>query len=86
MGTPFFSVLYVTFFYVLKKERYVLLQTTENNERTLRSFAMNGKERKECSILLQRTEKNGTFFLKERKEQNVLLKKTEKNGKNGTFC
>ena len=27
LGTPFFSVRYVTFFYVLKKERYVLFRS-----------------------------------------------------------
>ena len=54
------------------------LKEWKRMERTERSFEKNGKERKERSVLLKRTEKNGTFF---RKEQ----KRTEKNGKNGTF-
>ena len=40
----------------------------KNGKKTFHSFSKNGKERKECSILFKRTEKNaknGTF-LKER--------------------
>ena len=66
LGTPFFSVRYVTFFSVLKKERSVLfrsflefLVTYETQKNVLfRSFLKNGKERKELNVLLQRTEKN----------------------------
>ena len=42
----------------------------KNGKRTFRSFKKNGKERKECSVLFKRSEKNAknrTFFLKERK-------------------
>ena len=38
-------------------------------KRTQRSFAKNGKERKECNVLLQRTEKNARMFRSIAKER-----------------
>ena len=78
LGTPFFSVQNVPFFFVLKRERYVLF-------RSFLEFIETQKERKERNVLLQRTEKNGKnapFFLKERKrtrERFVLLQKEREN-------
>ena len=52
LGTPFFSVRYVTFFYVLKGERYILFRSfssigdLSDPKRTLRSFPFFSKERK----------------------------------------
>ena len=68
LGTPFFSVRYVTFFYVLKRECYVLFrslvtyQTPKERYVLFRSFLKNGKEREERYVLLQRTEKNRRTF------------------------
>ena len=80
LGTPFFSVRYVTFFSVIKKERSVLFRFCSRVFGDL----WDPKEHKERNILLQRTEKNAknaTFFCKERKR----TQRTEKNAKNGTF-
>ena len=53
-------------------------------ERMFRSFEKNGKERKERSVLLKRTEKNGKnvpFFWKEQKRTERTFRSLEKNGK-----
>ena len=93
LGTPFFSVQNVLFFFVLKRERYVLfcsfLKFLETYE-TQKNVPFFSKERKRMektysNVLLQRTEKNGknaSFFLKERKrtrERFVLLQKEREN-------
>ena len=80
MGTPFFSVRYVTFFSVLKKERYNLfrsflefLATYETQNNVMFFF-----------VLFKRTEKNGknvTFFCKERKRTERTLRSFAKNRK-----
>ena len=89
LGTPFFSIRYVTFFSVLKKNVPFFSVLFSSFWRFFRSFVKNGKERKERFILLQRTEKNAKnapfFYGKERKERNILFKSTEKNAKNGMF-
>ena len=80
LGTTFFSV---PFFSVLFSSFWRLMRP----KRTFRSFLKNGKERKECNVILQRTEKNAknaTFFCKNGKERNILLQRTEKNER--TFC
>ena len=61
LGTPFFSVRYVKFFYVLKKERSVLFRSFLKffSYETQKNVPFFSKER---NVLLQRTEKNAKMF------------------------
>ena len=66
-----------------KKNVPFFLKERKRTERTERSFVKNGKERKERSVLLKRTEKNGKnvpFFRKERKRTERTERSFEKNG------
>ena len=65
---PFFSVRCVGFFSVLGV--FGDLRDPKGRSVLFRSFLRNGKERKECSVFLQGTEKNAgnaPFFCKEQK-------------------
>ena len=59
-NVTFFSVLFSSFWRLMRPKR---------TQRTLRSFAKNRKERKDHSVLLQRTEKNARTFSSFAKER-----------------
>ena len=67
----------------MKKEHSVFLKEQKRMQRMFRWFKKNGKECKDRSVLLKRTEKNakiGTFFLKEGKKMQRTERSFEKNG------
>ena len=96
LGTAFFPIRYIPFFKKNVPFISVLFRVfgdlRDLKERSVfsRSFLKSGKECKERNVLMQRTEKNATFFCKQRKRtqrtQHSLAKNVKERKNISFFC